>query len=153
MFRYFEQLSSRIAAPFMAESSRNSKVWQCRCGQSLFFRNSQCLACAALLGYQPRQSRLSSLQPGPVEGTWLQDDNLDAGAFRRCANLDTPAACNWLIPAHSTAPLCVACSLNRTIPDLSIPENHRALAQGRNRQAPVGGATDQPGPERRAQER
>ena len=49
MFRYFEQLSSRIAAPFMADTSRNSKVWQCRCGQSLFFRNSQCLACSALL--------------------------------------------------------------------------------------------------------
>lgn len=123
MFRYFEQLSSRIAAPFMAGSSRNSKVWQCRCGQALFFRNSQCLACQALLGYQPQQSRLSSLQPGPVADTWLQDDNLDAGAFRRCANLDTAAACNWLIAAHSTAPLCVACSLNRTIPDLSVPEN------------------------------
>lgn len=124
MFRYFEQLSSRIAARFTAGPSRNSKVWQCRCGQSLFFRNSQCLACSALLGYLPQQSRLSSLQPGPVVDTWLQDDNLDAGAFRRCANLDTPAACNWLIPAYSTAPLCVACSLNRTIPDLSIPENH-----------------------------
>ena len=123
MFRYFEQLSTRIAAPFMAGSSRSSKVWQCRCGQSLFFRNSQCLVCSALLGYQPQQSRLSSLQPGPVDGTWLQDDNLDAGTFRRCANLDTPAACNWLIPAHSTATLCVACSLNRTIPDLSVPEN------------------------------
>ena len=123
MFRYFEQLSTRIAAPFMAHTSRNGKVWQCRCGQSLFFRNSQCLACQAVLGYQPQQSRLSSLQPGPVVDTWLADDNLDAGAFRRCANLDTPAACNWLIPAHSNASLCVACSLNRTIPDLSIPEN------------------------------
>ena len=123
MFRYFEQLSSRIAAPFVAGPSRDGKVWQCRCGQSLFFRNSQCLACQALLGYQPQQSRLASLQPGPVVGTWLQDGNLEAGAFRRCANLDTPAACNWLIPAHSTAPLCVACSLNRTIPDLSVPEN------------------------------
>ncbi len=51
------------------------------------------------------------------------DDNLDAGAFRRFANLQTPAACNWLIPAHSTSALCVACSLNRTIPDLSLPEN------------------------------
>ena len=83
MFRYFEQLSTRIAAPFMAETSRNSKVWQCRCGQSLFFRNSQCLACQAALGYQPQQSRLSSLQPGPVVGTWLADDNLDAGALQQ----------------------------------------------------------------------
>jgi len=37
MHRFFEQLSSRIAAPFMAGAARNSKVWQCRCGQSLFF--------------------------------------------------------------------------------------------------------------------
>ena len=61
MHRFFEQLSSRIIAPFVAGSSRNSKVWPCRCGQSLFFRNSQCLACNALLGYQPEQSRLTSL--------------------------------------------------------------------------------------------
>ena len=134
MFRYFEQLSSRIAAPFMAESSRNSKVWQCRCGQSLFFRNSQCLACSALLGYQPRQSRLSSLQPGPVEGTWLQDDNLDAGAFRRCAN-STPGR-NWLIPAHSTAPCAwpVASSHHSRPVD---PGKPRALAPGRDRQTPL----------------
>jgi hypothetical protein len=64
MHRFFEQLSSRIIAPFMGESSRNSKVWPCRCGQSLFFRNSQCLACNALLGYQPEESRVTSLQPG-----------------------------------------------------------------------------------------
>ncbi len=69
------------------------------------------------------------IAPGPVEGTWLLDDNPDAGAFRRCANLDSPAACNWLIPAHSTAALCVACSLNRTIPDLSIARKPRALGK------------------------
>jgi len=63
MHRFFEQLTSRIAAPFIGESSRSSKIWPCRCGQSLFFRNSQCLACSAALGYQPEQSRLSSLQP------------------------------------------------------------------------------------------
>ena len=123
MYRFFEQLSSRIVAPFMAESSRNSKVWPCRCGQSLFFRNSQCLACNALLGYQPEESRLTSLQPGPYEGTWALDADPEAGLFRRCANLDTPAACNWLLAANDHDTLCVACSLNRTIPDLSVPEN------------------------------
>lgn len=124
MYRYFEQLSSRIAAPFMGESSRNSKVWPCRCGQSLFFRNSQCLACSAAFGYQPEQSRLSSLQPGVQAGTWLLDVDAGAGLFRRCANLDSPAACNWLLPANDHEVLCIACSLNRTIPDLSIAENH-----------------------------
>ena len=123
MYRFFEQLSSRIAAPFVGDRSRNSKLWSCRCGQSLFFRNSQCLACNALLGYQPEESRLTSLQPGPYEGTWTLDADPDSGLFRRCANLDTAAACNWLLPANVDDALCVACSLNRTIPDLSIPEN------------------------------
>ncbi|WP_038860084.1 zinc-ribbon domain-containing protein, partial [Pseudomonas sp. R62] len=116
MHRFFEQLSSRIIAPFVAGSSRNSKVWPCRCGQSLFFRNSQCLACNALLGYQPEESRLTSLQPGPEEGTWTLDADPEAGLFRRCANLDMPAACNWLLPANDHDTLCIACSLNRTIP-------------------------------------
>ncbi|MFL7965607.1 putative zinc-binding metallopeptidase [Pseudomonas kielensis] len=123
MYRFFEQLSSRIAAPFMGDRSRNSKVWPCRCGQSLFFRNSQCLACLAALGYQPEQSRLSSLQPAEQAGTWTLDADPQAGLFRRCANLDTPAACNWLLPDNGRDTLCIACSLNRTIPDLSIPEN------------------------------
>lgn len=123
MYRFFEQLSSRIAAPFTSGPSRSSKVWACRCGQSLFFRNSQCLACSALLGYEPEQGRLSSLQPGPEAGTWRLDAAPEAGLFRRCANLDTPAACNWLLPADKGQTLCVACSLNRTIPDLSVPQN------------------------------
>ncbi|CAH0213058.1 zinc-binding metallopeptidase family protein [Pseudomonas brassicacearum] len=123
MYRFFEQLSSRIAAPFLGDRSRNSKVWPCRCGQSLFFRNSQCLACLAALGYQPEQSRLTSLQPGEQAGTWTLDVDPQAGLFRRCANLDTPAACNWLLPDNGRDTLCIACSLNRTIPDLSIPEN------------------------------
>ncbi|CAN7480707.1 putative zinc-binding metallopeptidase [Pseudomonas brassicacearum] len=123
MYRFFEQLSSRIAAPFLGDRSRNSKVWPCRCGQSLFFRNSQCLACLAALGYQPEQSRLTSLQPGGQAGTWTLDADPQAGLFRRCANLDTAAACNWLLPDNGRDTLCIACSLNRTIPDLSIPEN------------------------------
>lgn len=50
--------------------------------------------------------------------------------WRRCSNLDTPSACNWLVAAgdrqlteHSEAPLCRACRLTRTLPDLSVPEN------------------------------
>src|SRR4029077_5025005 len=31
--------------------------------------------------------------------------------------------CNWLIPADSPDTLCIACRHNRTIPDLSLPEN------------------------------
>mgnify|MGYP006177308267 CR=1 FL=1 len=93
MFRYFEQLSSRIAAPFVAGTSRDSKVWQCRCGQSLFFRNSQCLACQALLGYRGFGALLAlrgdgavfgSVSGGCVEGAVITEalDVIDTGAAK-----------------------------------------------------------------------
>ncbi|AVX26891.1 DNA polymerase III subunits gamma and tau [Pseudomonas syringae pv. atrofaciens] len=123
MYRFFEQLSSRITAPFVGESKRNSKVWQCTCGQSVFFPNTQCLACSASLGYLPEQGRVATLEAGPEPTTWRLSDEPGAGLYRRCANLDTPAACNWLFPEHNAGEFCVACSLNHTIPDLSVIEN------------------------------
>jgi hypothetical protein len=124
MFKFFDQLSTRITAPLAKPANRHSKVWECQCGQSIFFSNSQCLACTAMLGYWPQSSRLASLESGPEHGTWRLHSAPDIGLFRRCGNLDTPAACNWLVPADSPAILCLACSLNRTIPDLGIVENH-----------------------------
>ena len=57
---------------------------------------------------------------------WRSDDERVAAtpvaAYLRCANLHTPAACNWLVPIGADAPqllLCQACRLNRTIPDLN----------------------------------
>ena len=49
-----------------------------------------------------------------------------AQLYKRCLNRATPAACNWLIPAHDPQDFCRACRLNRTIPDLtdaSQPDN------------------------------
>jgi hypothetical protein len=46
--------------------------------------------------------------------------------YQRCSNLETPSLCNWLVTsddARAGKPLCLSCRLNRTIPDLSIPEN------------------------------
>lgn len=44
-----------------------------------------------------------------------------APLYKRCANLATPARCNWLVPQHDPLKLCRACRLNRTIPDLANP--------------------------------
>ena len=44
---------------------------------------------------------------------------------KRCANFDTPASCNWLLDADEPDALCVACRLNRTIPDLGDEDNRR----------------------------
>jgi hypothetical protein len=124
MYRFFEQLTTRITAPFIKPENRHSKVWECSCGQSIFFRNSQCLACQSALGYWPERNVLSALDAGPEVGTWQLHSDPEAGLFRRCANLDTPAACNWMVPAASgVGALCIACNLNRTIPDLTVPEN------------------------------
>jgi hypothetical protein len=47
--------------------------------------------------------------------------------YRRCANLETAANCNWLVrngaAADAVGGLCISCRLNRTIPDLSIGKN------------------------------
>ena len=40
------------------------------------------------------------------------------------ARISSSSACNWLVDAGSSS-LCPACTLNRTIPDLTQPENLR----------------------------
>jgi hypothetical protein len=100
------------------------RSWRCQCKRVIFFRNSRCLACNTPLGYEPYSFTLYPLKPGPVEGTWLipgpRKRNPDL--YRRCANIETPAGCNWLVKDGENT-LCVACRLNRTIPDLSVAGN------------------------------
>ncbi|MES2361540.1 MAG: putative zinc-binding metallopeptidase [Pseudomonadota bacterium] len=122
------------------------RAYRCQCGCPVFFRNSECLACGTPLGYDPEQARLLPLMPGATPDSWviwqsgpaaLSSQAGDAVlpppalAYTRCANLQTPAACNWLVPLHGSpggaseaaALLCRACRLNRTIPDLNDPEH------------------------------
>ena len=127
------------------------KRYNCQCGNPIFFRNSSCLVCKAQLGYDSELGLLVSVKPAQLEGTWERYDAAnqnpreqdksyesnephelakpdgsqhpqEAKYYRRCANLPTTVACNWLIQATEppTTTLCKACSLNRTIPDLSV---------------------------------
>jgi hypothetical protein len=103
------------------------RAFSCRCGRPVFFRNSQCLACHTPLGYDPEARRLWPLEAAGAAGTWKRAGLRRGRLYRRCANLDSPAACNWLVLSgdrHAgTPPLCRCCRLTRTIPDLSLPEN------------------------------
>ena len=87
------------------------RTYRCQCNNPIFFRNSVCLTCGTPLGYHPEQARLRPLKPGPSTDTWtLWED--DGQIYRRCANLDTPAGCNWLLPANEDSAqqgLCRAC--------------------------------------------
>jgi len=69
---------------------------------------------------------MHALDQGPEAGTWtyLRADASIANA-RRCANFDTPAGCNWLVDAREADAFCVACRLNRTIPNLDDDDNKR----------------------------
>jgi hypothetical protein len=124
----FESVAHRLdkSDPANPQVGRN---YRCVCTRPIFFRNSQCLACNTPLGYEPHHAWLLPLQPGPVEGTWqpLGEGGQGHALFRRCANFETAAGCNWLVDADAqgvaTQTLCVACRLNRTIPDQSIERN------------------------------
>jgi hypothetical protein len=105
------------------DAPRHSRAFKCQCGRHVFFRNSLCTACSTPLGYLPSRGAVVPLAPGGAEGRWLVPD--DASEYKRCANLDTPAGCNWLLAADDPLDLCIACRLNRTIPDLSDPDNQR----------------------------
>jgi hypothetical protein len=50
------------------------------------------------------------------------------GAYEKCENYAEHGVCNWLVPGAEMSTLCQACRLNRVIPDLSNPENHRLWA-------------------------
>ncbi|WP_426531505.1 zinc-binding metallopeptidase family protein [Bradyrhizobium sp. McL0615] len=103
--------------------------YKCQCGRSVFFRDSTCRACGAPLGYDPLLGEIRALAAGPSEGTWrLSNTEASSHAYRRCGNFDSPARCNWLLPAEDLSPHCISCRLNRTIPDLSDADNRRYWA-------------------------
>ena len=97
------------------------KLFECqRCKQLLFFENTLCERCGSFLGYLPEQTTLSALDA--LGGDRWQAPSAPGQAFRFCANAGH-SACNWLVPADGPDVFCRACRLNRTIPNLEVPEN------------------------------
>jgi hypothetical protein len=96
------------------------KLFTCQnCGQLLYFENTRCERCGLSLGYLPDIGTLSALQPA---GEAWRPLAAPERIWRFCANAEH-AACNWLVPAEAGTPYCAACRHNRTVPDLSIPDN------------------------------
>ena len=107
--------------------ARHARSYRCRCGNLIFFRNTLCLECNSQLGYLADEGRLVALDPGTTPGTWRahgRDDDL-----KFCANRDSPAICNWVIDSHNSSSYCIACRLNRTIPNLDDADNARYWAK------------------------
>ena len=125
----FENIPKRLTEAWRTEEpSGRGHSYRCNCGRPVFFRNSLCLGCKAVLGYAPDLAQVRALEPGKVAKTWRlagQKETETSPVWRRCENFDSPAGCNWLVPAAETEPLCVACRLNRTIPDLADEKNRQ----------------------------
>ena len=96
------------------------RLFRCQaCGQVLHFENIRCERCGHALGYLPAPAILTALER---DGRAWRALAVPEGRFRYCANADHDA-CNWLVPARSQEALCLACRHNRTVPNLSMPEN------------------------------
>ena len=127
MINIFEAVSKRLAEAWRSEepSGRGHK-YRCQCGRAIFFRNSLCLGCKSALGYEPEVAQVRAIEPVPDSDTWrLNGQEQSAPLWRRCENFDSPAGCNWLVPADEEETLCRSCRLNRTIPNLDDADNCR----------------------------
>ena len=88
------------------------------------FENSRCLGCQHLLGFLPDQMRLASMEPTSVSGVY-HPCGQPLASYRTCQHYRVEQVCNWMIEASDPNPFCLACRLNRTIPDLNSPANHQ----------------------------
>jgi len=124
MTSFFDAIAQQVQGTGRRRSRPlRSRLYQCACGRPVFFDNTACLNCGTQLGYEPQRGRVLALDESPQPGIWRPAGRQRGRPYRRCANFTSPALCNWLIPAESADTLCQACSLNRTIPDLSDPAN------------------------------
>lgn len=98
------------------------RTFNCSCGNTLYFDNTQCLQCGKSLGFNVE--RLEVIPILQTEENWHSDSNSDL-KFRRCENHKNATLCNWLIPANENESFCMACRLNEVIPDLSKAENEQ----------------------------
>lgn len=121
----FENVIQRLTEAWKSEEPSGRKSsFRCRCGRPVYFRNSLCLGCQAPLGFEPALQQVCTLVPSDKSDAWKLDGQTDPDAiWRRCENFNSPAGCNWLVPGDDEEPLCRSCRLNRTIPDLSDPDN------------------------------
>lgn len=102
------------------------KLFTCQtCGQLLYFENTHCERCGHALGYFWPEAELLTLA-GEENSVWRVLRRTGTGEpvqrVRYCANR-AHNVCNWLLPADSADSFCLACDLNRTIPNLAQGEN------------------------------
>jgi hypothetical protein len=106
------------------------RIFHCACGATIFFENTVCLKCKRELGYLTDRQTMSSLEPASPGDAWKAlAPEAQGRTYRKCRNYAEHDVCNWMVPAEEPSPFCVACRLNRTIPDLDPPQNRTYWAE------------------------
>ncbi len=90
------------------------RIFECRCGQSLYFDNHHCEHCGRSLGFDMDQLLLVAAD--------------DAPQSQFCENRTSHIQCNWLVDKDDSHAQCVSCRLTRTLPPES-EENNARLAK------------------------
>ena len=99
------------------------RVFQCQCGQLIFFNNFACLKCSRPLGFCPVCRELSALDQ-QTDGSFLCTHPGCGAALDKCFNYLQYNVCNrCVVHPSSAATFCDCCRFNATIPDLSIAGN------------------------------
>jgi len=96
------------------------EVFACQaCGQVLYFENVLCERCGHSLGYLPDRATISAIEPDNEAWRALAASDVQ---YWFCGNTEL-GVCNWMLPVASGERLCIACRLNKTIPDIAVAEN------------------------------
>ncbi len=93
--------------------------FSCDCGHPLFFESTSCTNCDNEVGYDPDSADMVTLKGASRIGSLFGK----SGDFEYCLNGQKHQVCNWLVRPEQSGSLCKGCLFNRTIPDLSRPDN------------------------------
>lgn len=89
------------------------------CKQGVYFENFVCGNCGTALGFNASALRMQALK---LDATQALSTFTSPKGLKYCSNYQFNM-CNWLVSVPSGEALCESCSLNRTIPDLTVPGN------------------------------
>lgn len=97
------------------------KIYTCnRCHNRLYFENSVCLYCGTQVGFDAATMTFVTLD---ASGDGIYSSVLDsARKYTYCANA-VYGTCNWVVPFSQNFGFCLACEMNKTIPDLNVAGN------------------------------
>ncbi len=108
------------------------KLFSCHCGNTLFFENTQCVACGSDVGWCPACRRISGILLN-ADGTYQCGYQECHASLIKCHNYQIEQVCNRCLVAPPTVPsvtqLCDYCRFNDTIPDLTIQGNRERWYQ------------------------